>query len=204
MEREPKTVRLCEDGKYRWTYEFAMLRNPILFLTVLKVFFWVLVGMTVFFVLIGIGDAESFSALLSGVGEEVLILGAILLGLSILGYFILALLYGFHYQVLFEMDEEGVRHVQMPKQFKKAEAIGWLTSFAGLAANNPGTVGTGLLAMSKSESYSAFSKVRRIRPLPAFHTIKLSEPMNYNQVYADPGDYAFVLSYIEEHINVKK
>ena len=31
-------VRLCEDGKYRWTYEMNMLKNPAIFLVLLKIF----------------------------------------------------------------------------------------------------------------------------------------------------------------------
>ena len=32
-----KEVRLCNDGKYRWVYEMNLLKNPTIFLTVLKV-----------------------------------------------------------------------------------------------------------------------------------------------------------------------
>ena len=45
MEYENKEVKLCEDGKYRWVYEMNMITNPTIFLTVLKVFFWIIVGM---------------------------------------------------------------------------------------------------------------------------------------------------------------
>ena len=31
-------VRLCEDGKYRWKYEFNMLKNPAIILVVYKIF----------------------------------------------------------------------------------------------------------------------------------------------------------------------
>ena len=35
---EGPRVRLCQDGKYRWTYEFNMLKNPAIILVVYKIF----------------------------------------------------------------------------------------------------------------------------------------------------------------------
>ena len=32
-----RKVRLCKDGKYRWTYPMSMLKNPVLFCTVFKI-----------------------------------------------------------------------------------------------------------------------------------------------------------------------
>ena len=31
-------VKLCSDGKYRWTYPMHMLKNPSVYITVLKIF----------------------------------------------------------------------------------------------------------------------------------------------------------------------
>ena len=33
-----KQIELCADGKYRWIYEFNMLKNPTIFFTVLNIF----------------------------------------------------------------------------------------------------------------------------------------------------------------------
>ena len=46
---EGERVRLCKDGKYRWKYEMNMLTNPSIFLTVLKVFEGIIVGIFLFF-----------------------------------------------------------------------------------------------------------------------------------------------------------
>ena len=43
-----ENIKKCEDGSYRWVYEFDMLKNPIIILTVLKIFVLVLVGIWVF------------------------------------------------------------------------------------------------------------------------------------------------------------
>ncbi len=40
-----ENIKKSDDGTYRWVYEFNMLKNPIILLTVLKIFLLVLVGM---------------------------------------------------------------------------------------------------------------------------------------------------------------
>lgn len=188
-------IKKCDDGTYRWTYEFNMLTNPIILWTVLKIFILVLLGMWVVFGLFRIGDAGFISAFIEE-AKALTIPAIILFGLSIVSYSILACIYGWKYCVLFEMNEEGIKHIQMEKQFKKAEALGWLTAMAGAAAGNPGTVGTGLLSATKNMQVSEFSKVKKMKVLKAFHTIKLDSPLNHNQIYIGPDDYDFVLEYI--------
>lgn len=198
-----ENIKKCDDGTYRWAYEFNMLKNPIILLTVLKIFLLVLVGIWIIFGLFRIGD-DGFVGAFVAQTKELLIPAAILFGLSIVGYIILARIYGWKYCVLFEMNETGIRHIQMEKQYKKAQALGWLTAMAGVAAGKPGVMGTGLLAATKNEQATEFSKVKRLRTFRAFHTIKLDSPLNHNQIYAEPEDYDFVLNYISKRIPKNK
>lgn len=198
-----ENIKKCDDGTYRWAYEFNMLKNPISLLTVLKIFLLVLVGIWIIFGLFRIGD-DGFVGAFVAQTKELLIPAAILFGLSIVGYIILACIYGWKYCVLFEMNETGIRHIQMEKQYKKAQALGWLTAMAGVAAGKPGVMGTGLLAATKNEQATEFSKVKRLRTFRAFHTIKLDSPLNHNQIYAEPEDYDFVLNYISKRIPKNK
>lgn len=198
-----ENIKKCDDGTYRWAYEFNMLKNPISLLTVLKIFLLVLVGMWIIFGLFRIGD-DGFVGAFVAQTKELLIPAAILFGLSIVGYIILACIYGWKYCVLFEMNETGIRHIQMEKQYKKAQTLGWLTAMAGAAAGKPGVMGTGLLAATKNEQATEFSKVKRLRTFRAFHTIKLDSPLNHNQIYAEPEDYDFVLNYISKRIPKNK
>ena len=190
-------IKKYDDGSYRWVYEFDMLKNPIILLTVLKIFLIVLVGIWVVFSLFRIGNDGFFGAFALQT-RELLIPAAILFGLSIMAYIILACIYGWKYCVLFEMNETGIRHIQMEKQYKKAQALGWLTAMAGAAAGKPGMAGTGLLAATKNEQATEFSKVKRMRSFKAFHTIKLDSLLNHNQIYAEPENVNFVLEYISK------
>ena len=198
-----ENIKKCDDGTYRWAYELNMLKNPIILLTVLKIFLLVLVGIWIIFGLFRIGD-DGFADAFVAQTKELLIPAAILFGLSIVGYIILARIYGWKYCVLFEMNETGIRHIQMEKQYKKAQALGWLTAMVGAAAGKPGAAGTGLLAATKNEQATEFSKVKRLRTFKAFHTIKLDSPLDHNQIYAEPEDYDFVLNYISKRIPKNK
>ena len=195
-----KNIQKCDDGVYRWVYEFHMLKNPIILLTVLKIFLLVLVGMWVVFGLFRIGR-DGFVGAFAAQAKELLIPAIILFGLSVVAYFILACIYGWKYCVLFEMTETGIRHIQMEKQYKKAQALGWLTAMVGAASGNPGAAGTGLLAATKKEQYTEFRQVKRMRAFKIFHTVKLDAPFNHNQIYANPDDYDFVLEFLSERIS---
>ena len=207
LQGEPvsENIWLCPDGVYRWTYEMDMLKNPTIMISVWKVLgisFGVVLLFDLIVSLFG-GDLKTLDDLL-GVGKLFLILAAIFLVLSVISYIILAALYGWKYQVLFEMDEEKVVHIQMPKQYEKALALGWLTAMAGLAARSITTAGAGVLSASKDTSTSRFEDVRTVKGVRSFHTIKISQRLERNQVYAAPADFDFVWSYITEHcVNAK-
>lgn len=198
-----KNITLCPGGTYRWVYEFRLMKNPIVFGTVVTVLGLSALIVGAFQLIIDLFAGNLNAASLRGTAVTVLITLGILLALSVIAYLIVAAVYGWKYCVLFEMDEKGVRHIQMPKQFKKAQALGWLTAMAGAAAGNPGTAGAGLLAGSKMASTTEFSKVRRMKVYRKYETIKLNMLLEHNQIYVPAEDFDFVLGYISERIPEK-
>ena len=198
-----ENIKKCDDGTYRWVYEFKMLKNPMILLGVQKIFLFILVGMWVVFGIFRIGR-DGFVGAFIAQTKELLIPAAALFVLSILGYILLACIYGWKYCVLFEMNETGIHHIQMKKQYKKAQALGWLAAMMGIVAGKPGMAGTGLLAATKNEQATEFRIVKRMRSFRAFHTIKLDGLLNHNQIYTQPEDYDFVLDYISKRIPKKK
>ena len=195
-----ENVRLCPDGVYRWTYEFRMLKNPTVLFTVWKVLGLACGIVFVIGLVIRLFDG-GFSGWdeLAGMGKTLLIALGICLVLGVLGYFALGVLYGWRYQVLFEMTDAYVRHIQMPKQFGRVEALGWLTALAGLAAGSPGTVGVGLNAAARSTMTSELENVAVLRLRPRRDTIHVDQALGKNQVYALPADYAFVAEFLKAH-----
>jgi hypothetical protein len=191
-----KKVELCSDGKYRWLYELNMVTNPTIFLTVFKIFFWIIFAGWVifgFFLYVIHGD---WKGLLS-MSKAMLLVLAIFAVLTALGVLIVAAMYHGKYKVLFEMDEKGITHTPLPDQLQKAKNLGALTVLAGLAARRLGVAGAGMLSMSKQSSSSEFQKVRRVVARRYLHLIKVNGLLERNQVYVADEDFDFVCQYIK-------
>ena len=200
---EEARVRLCDDGKYRWIYEMNMLTNPTVFLTVFKIFLYIiLAGWLIFGILLYLihGDFEGFLDFSKGA----LIAIAGMAGLTFLGVLLLSAMYGGKYVVLFEMDEQEIKHIQLPKQVKKAEALGMLTALVGVLANKPAAAGAGLLASGKTTSTSEYKKVRRVVARRTLHLIKVNQLLEKNQIYVPDEDFDFVYEYIKSRCPMRR
>ena len=202
---DPQRVTLCPDGKYRWSYEMSLFKNPSIFLLIWKIFFFIILGIFAFVTVIDVvkGAGDRGAAALNDLKMFGIFLGGmtVLVGVS---YLIYAAIMGGKYAVDFEMDEKGVNHAQTPAQARKARKLGQLTMAAGAARGSFATVGLGV-GVQSAERYSDFSKVRKVKAYPRRSIIKVNSPFNHNQVYARPEDFDFVRGFIVSHCpNVKK
>ena len=191
-------VRLFEDGKYRWVYEMSLFRNPTIFVLILKIFFFIFLGIFALMTIIGAGDSDFWW---DGFLGNLKIFGIIFGGMIVLtgiSYLIYAAIMGGKYIVEFEMDEYGINHRQTEKQAKKARGIGAATAIIGAASGRPGTAGAGLMA-TRTEMYSEFDKVRKVKAYPRRGLLKVNGLLNHNQVYALPEDFEFVRGFILSH-----
>ena len=154
-EKVTENIYLCPDGVYRWFYQLNMLKNPTILFTVWKVL-GIAFGVLALFTLI----VDLFQGVITSVSDilpamkVILILVPVFLVLSIIAYLIVAWTFGWKYIVLFEMTDTYVKHIPTPKQFKKAQALNWLTVVAGALAHKPTVMGAGMLAGAKSASTS--------------------------------------------------
>lgn len=192
-----ENIWLCPDGVYRWIYEYDMLRNPAILLTVWKalgVAFAVVYLFTLTVDLVQRSVANM--ADLWAASKVFAILAAVFLIISALAYIIVAALYGWKYHVLFEMTEDHVTHIQMPKQFRQAEAIGWLTALAGSATGKPYMLALGSNVTAKNASISEFKRVEIVKVRRRHHTIHVNQLLDRNQVYAEDEDFDFVEKFI--------
>jgi len=199
MERGEKisdNIVLCADGKYRWIYEMSLYKNPAIFLLIWKIFFFIFLFL---FTILIISDLVQWGT--DGLVDNLKVFGYIVSGMTVvvgIGYLLYAVIMGGKYCVMFEMDEAGVNHKQMPSQARKAELLSVLTVMAGMASKNVTTIGSGLLA-SRTEMYSDFSKVSAVKPHSRTNVIGVNEGFFHNQVYTAPEDFDFVLNYITSH-----
>jgi len=191
-----------KDCTYRWVYEFNLLTNPTILLTIIKVFLGIIAVLIVFGIVLlvpdlvqGYAGAEDVAGVfVSGGGIALLFIV-----LTIIGYAIYALMNGGKYCVVFTMDDEGITHKQLPKEFEKAQVIGALNVLAGAASGNLSQMGLGMLTATHDTTSSNFASVRSVKGSRALRVIKVNEPMAKNQVYVEPGDYDFVFGYIRDH-----
>ena len=102
---------------------------------------------------------------------------------------------GGKYIVLFEMDENGINHAQVPSQAKKAGGISAAAFTVGLLTGNH-TAFIGGMAASNTQMYTGFSQTRKVRFYPRRDLIKIRQLLFRNQIYAKKEDFAFVQSYI--------
>ncbi|MCR5108459.1 MAG: hypothetical protein K6B28_09880 [Lachnospiraceae bacterium] len=191
-------IVLCDDGNYRWFYDFNMYKNPSILYTIFKVlaFSLSIVWLFVLFLVLSDGDG------IEGVLEITKVFGIIMIGFIMVGtiaYLIVAATYGGSYIVLFELNEETVNHIHVPKQFKKAQAIGWITMFAGAIAGNITANGQGLLVAGHSSSTSVFKNVASVKVKRKRNIIYVNQLLGKNQVYASDEDFDFVEQFIISH-----
>lgn len=196
-------VCLCKDGKYRWKYELNMYKNPALLITVFKVFFYTIVGLFLvfgFFLYVIHGDWAGLWWMTKGMFVALGIFAV----LSVLGYLIVAWMYGGRYVVIFEMDEQQIKHTQLPAQFDKARKIGLITAIVGLLARKPSVAGAGMMSASKGSSTSLLKNVRKVKPRRMLQLIKVNQLLSHNQVYVPKEDFDFVYDFLKSHCsNVK-
>ena len=195
-EKISENITLCADGKYRWQYDVNLFKNPTILFLILKI---LLIPFAVIFMVVNIIDiskwgVDRFLPNLKVFGLVFLVLIAIIF----ISYLIYAAIMGGKYSVIFEMDEKGINHRQIPSQAKKAKKIASFTAAGGAATGNLSTIGIGIAA-SRTEMYSEFSKIKRIKVYPQRNLIKLNETLEHNQVYAADIDFEFVKNYIREH-----
>ncbi len=194
------TVFNYPDGKYRWLHETNLYRNPYLFFFILKIFFYIYLVIAIFILLISVPGSDPLDSFL-GIAPYLFYTLLFIMGLIAFSYFTYALLMGGKYCVLFEMDKRGIRHIHVPKQFKRAEIIGALALLAGIVSRNPSAMGVGFLAAANQSMYTEFNTVNAIKADPKNHVIKLRfSVLAQNQVYTAPEDFAFVLEYIEGQV----
>lgn len=188
-----------KDGAYHWIYEVNLLKNPVILFTVWKIILLCAMapGLLLFFLELG----EGFVTALLLFGKIFAVVAVIGTVLTLVAYYLIIIpMYGGRYCVVFEMDDQGIRHTQMQKQFNRNRVLSMVGVLAGAVAGNPSVVGANLMSGAKQSTYSRFCAVRKITAQQKRHTIKIvTRDMEHNQIYADDRNFDFVLSFIQQH-----
>ena len=186
------------DGKYCWSYEMSLFKNPNTFLLVAKVLLGSVLGVGVVILLpinlISNGLAEGFRGWLVTMG----IMTGIFAVLLIAGYLLYAAIMGGSYDVDFLMDEKGFVHAQSFAQAKKAEKLGAATAAAGALAGRRTAAGIGLTSQ-RTTSTTEFQRVTKVVTIKRRSVIKVRGG-GWNELYADGADFDFAAEWIRARI----
>src|SRR5665648_87004 len=185
------------DGILRWVYEINMWKNPTLVVSIWKVLLLAALVPAFLFFFMSLGDGLSAALILF-----IRILGitaGIITVLLLLAYPLIALLNGGKYCVVFEMDDNGIRHIQMQKQYERSRVFAMVVALSGVMSGSVQTTAAGLLAGSKKSSTSNFNNVKSITVRGKRHTIYVNENFSYNQVYAETQNFPFISEFIISH-----
>ena len=192
---EPTTrIQRCADGKYRWSYEVNLWRNPSVLLDLLKAMTFASGYLLLVMALVLIINGD-FTWKVIWMDLKVFFwIYLFLMFLSFIGYAISAKQNGGRHVILHVMDEETVVHRQMPKQVERAQVIAAISMIT-----DPTSSGPAILAATHTPFVSRFNKVRKVKAIRRRHLIKVDELLTKNRIYVeDPEDYEFVLNFIKQ------
>lgn len=199
-EKVTPNIVLCADNKYRWIYYFNLFRNFTILFLIWRIFLYILLAAFLTYFLSSLSTPDFFMEGFYKFLKIFAIALGVMTALVVLGYLIYAGTMGGKYIVLFEMDENGVVHKQIPSQAKKAKNI----AKAGLTTSRITIIGATASA-ARTSMYSDFKKVVKVKYRPHLNTIKVNQKLSRNEIYAEKEDYEFVKEYIVNHCpNIKK
>lgn len=199
MEGYSDRIKMCHDGKYRWTYEVNLYKNMSMFYDLMRVmgisYGIVFVIMFVVQLCEGMEWKDQLNAFWG-----FLLICAVLTVVCLIGYWVWACISGGRYSALFEMDEEGVVHLQMAKTVERGKLLGAICMMIAVATGNTTLGANTLLASSVNAWKSKFKTVRKVTPKRRRHLIKVNELFSRNRIYVENmEDYDFVLDFIRHH-----
>ncbi|MBE6125187.1 MAG: hypothetical protein E7186_02545 [Erysipelotrichaceae bacterium] len=189
--------RLCDDGVYRWVYEYDLWKNHTVILEIEKFFILACMGIMVIQGLIEIPQKGFIKALISAAQEAGILLG-IMSVLLVISYPIYCLLSNGKYCVLFEMDDKGIMHTRMEKKVKREDLVEWLWAANEILDSRLLSTSLSIATASEASMETVFSEVRKMSVSEKGKTITLVCRITRNQVYVPAEKFEFVKKYILE------
>ena len=197
-ENLPEGIFLGEDGAYHWVYFLDMLRNPVPLYTVLKIFFCIITGMSVFMFFFMLGDGLTNAlktAAIMFVG-----INALFFVLSLMAWGIMAMTRKARYVIEYMMDEEMVAYLQTAEEQNRTKQMAAVNILAGVVTGNLSSLGFGLTQATRGDAWiSRYGDVKSVSAKRKMDLIKVNNTLRRNQIYAYTHQYDFVWNYITSH-----
>ena len=191
-------VRLCEDGKYRWTHPLDLKKNPTILILVYKLF-GIFFSIPLLYLVVRAAIEGDWARDWDNSIKIWLIVMAVFAVIVYLSYRIVVGLYGGKYIVHFTMDSGQLTYRQDAVQEERSRKFGLLVFLVGLVSEEPSTMGQGMYLASGSVHTAPLDKIRRIRPCRSQQLIKLSQGLFQNRVYVQDEDFDRILDFLRQH-----
>ena len=185
--------------EYRWLHDVSLWRDTVIPMMLLKI--TLLAALMPALLLLVIETLEgSLMRGLQAFGQVYAIVAGIMLCLMIIAYPIYVLMSGGRYSILFEMDDKGIDHIEMPSRgVKRTDLMARVGFLAGLASGNPSAAGASLLALSRKSMHTPFKRVRKVVVYERKRVIKLiARNMTRNLIYTQAADFKLITDLLLE------
>jgi len=200
---DPSTEQVSENvmrhgDEYRWVHDVNLWRDTMLLSILLKIILFAPLVPALLLMVVETLEGSPVQGLQVSAQAYAIIAG-IMLGLFIIAYPLYVLLHGGRYSILFEMDDEGVDHIEMPSRVGRTDLLARVGFMAGLASGNPTVAGSGLLALSRKRMHTPFSRVRKVVVYERKRVIKLiARDLTRNLIYAQTADFDLIRDLVVE------
>ena len=191
-----------ENGNYHWLYDLDMKKNNYMQTTVFRVMLIILVASYLLSILVFMfigadpGAIRYFSMIF-------LLIAALMIPITYLATCFVARYYKGHFHYAYEMNEEGIIFRRVGEDAVRTAQIGEAAFWIGIFTSQPGLAGSGAYIAGNYDACSKFTRVFKIKAIPAKECIDLYSPFLLNQIFVNKEDYDFVLNFIESRTGKK-
>ena len=187
----PNGLVVSEEGDFKWYGIYNFYTNPEGLIVIVKV---VLMTMAIMLVFLGILIPELEMLIMLA------LVGCIILYISVISYYILAVLQDGKSFYLYTMGELGIVGIPVKRTKDTLQAVGIATVIIGMLARNPQTSGSGAIALGSQNVYIDFSRVKKMTVKRSKNLICVKYKLKLQHIYVAPHQIDFVAGYISSHI----
>ena len=182
------------NSKMKWTVKMPLATNPVVIIDLLKVFLIVFVVVSILFTIIFAtnNEIETLPPMLG-------MFGLICLGLLVLSWIIMLIVFGNRMEVEYEIDENGAIMRTLDKRAKLANrlAVG-----AGILGGSAVTAGAGLTAISNENMSVLWSWIQGFSINKMTKTIALRNSWRNVLVIYCSDNFAQVCDFVKSHVTI--
>lgn len=187
-------VQKDQEGNDVWIYDYNLLKNPTMFIIVLKAFALAFLFPYFLVVLLSVIDGDFNLDRFVNISKGFLIIYTFLILLITFSYYLIYIpLKGKSYLIIYKMNEKDITFIEHRDKKNKMNALQKVGVIVGTLSGNPTLAGSNLLAMSHSSLTSRFSRVRKI--IIYNNHIKLrGSDMVHNHIWFHQDDKDYIIN----------